>query len=127
MRYIIACFLLTSTLIYSQDLPVPASFSVVEDSLISKAFSLKLAANKERYAAYYFTIQLYYGNYEGAQKALANLSQVAPDLVPKLSFETPNYKVQVGPFKKRFEATERLQKLKQFYRGAFLLEPKVRF
>jgi hypothetical protein len=86
-----------------------------------------MEADKERYASYEFTIQLYYGDYGGAQRTLKSIARIAPDLKPDLSFETPNYKVQVGPFKKRSEAKSRLQELKQHYRGAFLLEPKMQY
>jgi len=112
-------------LLFGQQQPLKASVVVIEDSLITKAFTLKIEADKERYASYEFTIQLFYGDYEGAQRILKSIAHIAPDLKPDLSFETPNYKVQVGPFKKHSEAKSRFQELKQHYRGAFLLEPKM--
>ena len=125
MRYFLSVFLMATGLLFGQQQPLKASVVVIEDSLITKAFTLKMEADKERYASYEFTIQLFYGNYEGAQRTLKSIARIAPDLQPDLSFETPNYKVQVGPFKKRSEAKSRLQELKQHYRGAFLLEPKM--
>ena len=103
-----------------------ATVNIIQDSLIDKAFALKVKANKEIYDQYFFRIQLYYGDHAGAMKIMESVQRVAPDLQPKLSFETPNYKVQVGPFKKAADAKERLELLKKHYRGAFLMEPKIR-
>ena len=125
MRYFLSVFFIATGLLFGRQQPLKASVVVIEDSLITKSFTLKMEADKERYASYEFTIQLFYGNYEGAQRTLKSIARIAPDLQPDLSFETPNYKVQVGPFKKRSEAKSRLQELKQHYRGAFLLEPKM--
>ena len=127
MRYFLSVFFVASTLLFGQQQPINTTVVVIEDSLVSKAFALKMEADKERYASYEFTIQLYYGDYGGAQRTLKGIARIAPDLKPDLSFETPNYKVQVGPFKKRSEAKSRLQELKQHYRGAFLLEPKMQY
>jgi hypothetical protein len=127
MRYFLSVFFVASTLLFGQQQPINTTVVVIEDSLVSKAFALKMEADKERYTSYEFTIQLYYGDYGGAQRTLKSIARIAPDLKPDLSFETPNYKVQVGPFKKRSEAKSRLQELKQHYRGAFLLEPKMQY
>ena len=127
MRYFLSVFFVASTLLFGQQQPINTTVVVIEDSLVSKAFALKMEADKERYASYKFTIQLYYGDYGGAQRTLKSIAWIAPDLKPDLSFETPNYKVQVGPFKKRSEAKSRLKELKQHYRGAFLLEPKMQY
>ncbi|MGC6421544.1 MAG: SPOR domain-containing protein [Flavobacteriaceae bacterium] len=102
------------------------SVEIIQDSLIDKAFAIKIAANKEMYDQYYFRIQLFYGNYDKAQEIMKSVQRIAPDLEPQLSFETPNYKVQLGPFKKRSIAIARLQELKLHYREAFLLEPKFK-
>lgn len=98
---------------------------LIQDSLITKAFDLKIKANKEVYDQYEFRIQLYYGVYEKAKKIMESVRNLDPNLKPNLSFETPNYKVQVGPFKKRAEAVSQLRRLKNHYKEAFLLEPKV--
>jgi hypothetical protein len=127
MRYFLSVFFVASTLLFGQQQPINTTVVVIEDSLVNKAFALKMEADKERYASYEFTIQLYYGDYGGAQRTLKSIARIAPDLKSDLSFETPNYKVQVGPFKKRSEAKSRLQELKQHYRGAFLLEPKMQY
>lgn len=99
--------------------------TLIQDSLITKAFAVKMKANTEIYEQYEFRIQLYYGVYEKAQEIMKSVAKLDPVLQPKLSFETPNYKVQVGPFKKRSIAQSQLDRLKRHYREAFLLEPKL--
>ena len=126
MRYLSCLFLLLSGLVIGQNTPKTGAVEILEDSLITTAFQLKIEANKERYSDYNFTIQLFNGTYNEAQKVMESLENIAEDLEPELTFETPNYKVQVGPFKKLSEAKGRLQELKKHYRGAFLLEPKTR-
>lgn len=125
-RYSQAFFLAQAFLFSSYIFGQNSGVTLIQDSLITKAFELKIQANKEVYEQYEFRIQLYYGGNEKAQEIMASVRKLDPDLNLDLSFETPNYKVQVGPFKKRAEANVQLQRLKNYYREAFLLEPKIR-
>ena len=127
MRYFLSFFFVASTLLFGQQQPINTTVVVIEDSLVTKAFALKMEADKERYASYEFTIQLYYGDYGGAQRTLKSIARIAPDLKPALIFVTPNYKVQVGPFKKRSAAKSRLQELQQPYRVDFIREPNMKY
>ena len=47
-----------------------------------------------------------------------------PDWEIDLSFETPNYKVQVGRYKNYYNGLKKLKEVKQLYPAAFLLEIK---
>ena len=80
MRYFLSVFFVASTLLFGQQQPINTTVVVIEDSLVSKAFALKMEADKERYASYEFTIQLYYGDYGGAQRTLKSIARIAPDL-----------------------------------------------
>lgn len=124
MRYISYLLLLVSGLVFSQNTSQKGTIEILEDSLVTAALQLKIEANKELYAAYNFRIQVYNGTYEEAQKVMDSLPKITENLDPELSFETPNYKVQVGPYKKLSEAREILGEIKKYFQGAFLLEPK---
>ncbi len=111
----------TSDVIWGQE----ALVEVKQDSLISKALMLKIEANREQFANEFYMIQLYYGTYDQATEIMEEVQELDPELEVKMSFETPNYKVQVGPFKKYLDALEQLNILKKTFREAFLLEPKT--
>ena len=53
-----------------------------------------------------------------------NFKRDFPDWEVDLSFETPNYKVQVGRFKDYYFGLNKLKEIKKVYPAAFLLEIK---
>ncbi|MEL0263500.1 MAG: SPOR domain-containing protein [Flavobacteriaceae bacterium] len=97
---------------------------IKQDSLITRALALKKEVNSETFANQLYRIQLYYGAYDQATEIMERVQESYPDLEASMNFETPNYKVQVGPFKNYVEALEQLTMLKEVFREAFLLEPK---
>jgi uncharacterized Zn finger protein len=97
---------------------------VEQDVLIKKLMTLKKEVDSEAYASQYFTIQLYYGKYEVAERIITAFKENYPEWDADLSFETPNYKVQVGRFKQYYNALNKLNKIKKVYPGSFLLTLK---
>jgi hypothetical protein len=97
---------------------------VEQDELIKKLMILKKEVDSEVYASQFFTIQLYYGKYEVAERIITEFKENYPDWDADLSFETPNYKVQVGRFKQYYNALNKLSEIKKVYPGSFLLTLK---
>ena len=97
---------------------------VEQDVLIKKLMTLKKEVDSEAYASQFFTIQLYYGKYEVAERIIAAFKEIYPEWEADLSFETPNYKVQVGRFKQYYNGLNKLNEIKKAYPGAFLLTLK---
>jgi hypothetical protein len=97
---------------------------VEQDELIKKLMILKKEVDSEVYASQFFTIQLYYGKYEVAERIITAFKENYPDWDADLSFETPNYKVQVGRFKQYYNALNKLSEIKKVYPGSFLLTLK---
>jgi hypothetical protein len=97
---------------------------IEQDMLIEKLVVLKKEIDSEVYASQFFTIQLYYGRYDVAEKIIALFKENYPEWYADLSFETPNYKVQVGRFKQYYSALDKLNEIKKVYPGAFLLTLK---
>ena len=97
---------------------------VEQDELIKKLMTLKKEVDSEAYASQFFTIQLYYGKYEVAERIITAFKEIYPEWDADLSFETPNYKVQVGRFKQYYNALNKLNEIKKTYPGAFLLTLK---
>ena len=116
-------FLLLNSLysnIYSQN-----SISVnSEDSLLNKLIKIKLEVNKEMYEKNYYSIQLFSGDFDNAEKIYLEFSSYFPNLKKTLTFETPNYKVRVGNFEKKINADIKLEEIKKKYKSAFVLQPE---
>ena len=76
-----------------------ATALIEQDSTITKLMATKIEIDNENYSSKFYTIQLFYGDNKLAQELFENFKQSFPDWEAELSFETPNYKVQVGRFK----------------------------
>ena len=119
-RLILSFSLINCALTYAQS----ENLIVIEDSLISKLMSVKKEIDRGSYESQFFTIQLYYGNFIEAEKVFEKFKENFPEWKAELSFETPNYKVQVGNYKDYYFGMSKLREIKSTYPSAFLLEIK---
>ena len=119
-RLILSFSLINCALTYAQS----ENLIVTEDSLISKLMSVKKEIDRDWYESQFFTIQLYYGNFIEAEKVFEKFKENFPEWKAELSFETPNYKVQVGNYKDYYFGMSKLREIKSTYPSAFLLEIK---
>jgi len=97
---------------------------IQQDSTITKLMTTKIEIDTENYASKFYTIQLFYGDNKRAQELYDNFKETFPDWEVNLSFETPNYKVQVGRYKDYYSGLNKLNEVKRNYPAAFLLEIK---
>ena len=95
-----------------------------KDSLLNKLIKIKLEVNKEMYEKNYYSIQLFSGDFDNAEKIYLEFSSYFPNLKKTLTFETPNYKVRVGNFEKKINADMKLEEIKKKYKSAFVLQPE---
>ena len=100
------------------------SVKVEQDSTITKLMASKIEVDFEDYSSRFYTIQLFYGDNKRAQELFENFKESFPDWEIKLSFETPNYKVQVGRFKDYYFGLKKLKEIKKVFPEAFLLKMK---
>ena len=119
-RLILSFSLINCALTYAQS----ENLIVIEDSLISKLMSVKKEIDRDSYESQFFIIQLYYGNFIEAEKVFEKFKENFPEWKAELSFETPNYKVQVGNYKDYYFGMSKLREIKSTYPSAFLLEIK---
>ena len=101
-----------------------AKVLIEQDSTITKLMATKIEIDTKNYSSKFYTIQLFYGENKLAQELFENFKQSFPDWEAELSFETPNYKVQVGRFKDYYFGLNKLKEIKRIYPAAFLLENK---
>ena len=112
--------LLTVTKLSAQS----AKVKIEQDSTITKLMATKLEVDTENYTSKFYTIQLFYGDNKRALELFKNFKESFPNWEVDLSFETPNYKVQVGRFKEYYFGLNKLKEIKRDYPAAFLLETK---
>lgn len=71
----------------------------------------------------YYTIQVFSGNIEGAQKVLAKCKVEFEDK-SQIIYETPNYKVHIGAYRNQLDADRALIEITASYEYAFTFKPK---
>lgn len=112
--------LLTANVLKAQE----AYVKIEQDSTITQLMETKIQIDTEDYSSKFYTIQLFYGDNKRAEELYENFKKVFPEWDADLSFETPNYKVQVGRFKNYYLGLNKLKEIKKKYPAAFLLELK---
>ena len=117
---ILLIFLICFNFVFSQE----QKLNIEQDPKIDSLLQKKIQLDRERFNNTYFTIQLHYGDLVLAEEVLRRSKEKFPHIQVKLSFETPNYKVQAGRFKEKLEGLKTLDTLKSFFPSAFLLTRK---
>ena len=117
---ILLVFCLNHANIFSQDIKLNIKQNSKIDSLLKK----KIELDRDQFKKTYFTLQLYYGDLTLAEEVLERSKETFPHIEVELSFETPNYKVQVGNYKDYYFGMSKLREIKSTYPSAFLLEIK---
>lgn len=95
---------------------------IAQDSVVQRMAEQRILINRENYNKLYFTIQLYNGGYKQAKEIQKQATELFPDLPLYFTFETPNYKVQLGRFKFKSKATQELERIKKKFAESFLIQ-----
>ena len=111
-------FLLITTPLIGQE----NNQSINQDSSITKLLKLRTDYNKKVFESSFYTIQIYYGDLKEADSILKVFSEEFEETETSLIFETPNYKVRVGNFKNKIDASKKLESIKRKFRNAFILK-----
>lgn len=72
----------------------------------------------------YYRIQVGFGDHTKAQSIKANVEIDFPDLVSKIDFDSPTYRVRIGRFTSRLDAERKFNEVRLKYPDAMLLKPK---
>ncbi|MFL2608511.1 MAG: hypothetical protein ACJ0O9_01405 [Flavobacteriaceae bacterium] len=118
IMYII--LLLISTLSFSQKI----NNEVSKSENFKKLLNLYKIANKEKYNADYYSLQIYNGNYKEADSIFKFSKNFFISDSVYLFYETPNYKVQLGKFWDKLKAQKKLKEIQKKFKSAFILKPK---
>ena len=112
-------FIIFSNLLIGQN----ATITINEDEKILEILALKKSLEVENKLAVGYTIQLYYGELNEANKIIREYRNHFDSWPASIEYETPNYKVWVGSFSSRFEADRTRLEIKDKFPSAFILKP----
>ncbi len=103
---------------------------ILGDPRIERILQIKLENQKEFPEIKGFRIQLFYGSGSRSQSQASEVQSEFLKLYPDMGcyrvFQTPNFKVRVGDFRTKVEATKFLLELKQDFPEAFIVEDKIK-
>lgn len=112
-------FLCTLSVVKAQ----PLETNIEQDERIENLFKEKLKtgsiiSNTERYK-----IQIFSGDNVNSRKVLTEFKSKYSEMEATIIFQTPNYKVLIGSFLNRIEATRYIDLLREEYPNAFIIKP----
>ncbi len=122
--------MLGNMLLRAQDTAVvvkPGNYSVVADSSITKLVEDYKAYNKKSEVTDGYRIQVTYTDVRtDIYNSKGKMYQEFPDLPSYVEYEQPYYKLRLGDFRTRLDATYYLQQVVLLYPGAFIVKDKVK-
>jgi len=87
--------------------------------LVTKKISMDIEGDfKDRY-----TIQIFYGEIQGAQKTKTQYNSLGLTWNASMEYEEPNHKIWIGNYRSRLEADRALIEIKKTFPNAFVLKP----
>lgn len=95
----------------------------VEESKVESLISKKISMDKEGKFKDRFTIQLFYGEIDGAKKIEAQYKSLNMTWESNMEYEAPNFKVWVGSYRNKLDAERALLEVKKEFPNAFILKP----
>ncbi|MFY0689876.1 MAG: SPOR domain-containing protein [Cyclobacteriaceae bacterium] len=88
--------------------------------------TLLIEQNRSRKFWNGYTVQVYSGvKRQDAERALSLAQKEYGDLKPKMSYYQPSYRVKVGQFTDRLEATRAYTEMKRLFPKAIMLQDKI--
>uniref|UniRef100_UPI004049E845 SPOR domain-containing protein n=1 Tax=Flavobacterium sp. TaxID=239 RepID=UPI004049E845 len=117
--FLVFTFIGSVSALYAQ----PLEINIEQDERIENLFKEKLKtgsviSNTERYK-----IQIFSGDNVNSRKVLTEFKSKYNEIEATIIFQTPNYKVLVGSFLNRIEATRYIDVLREEYPNAFIIKP----
>ena len=97
------------------------------DQEMMKLLQDKRAYNQAQYEVMGYRIQLYNGMIQTkAENTQGRFIALFPDIVTRLFYNQPEWKVQVGNFRTKLEAKKALLLIREEFEGAFDLKTKIK-
>ncbi len=100
------------------------NLTIDKNKKIDTLLELKSEANLDDISSNKYKIQIYSGSRNGAETCQSNYKLEFTKWKSTLEYETPNYKIWIGNFRKRLEAERALLEIKDTFENAFIFKPK---
>lgn len=101
--------------------------TIHQDTAIENLSQQYQQYNRKKEFADGYRIQILYTNVrDEAYKSKSAMYVQFPELPPYVEYEQPYFKLRVGDFKTRLEATYFLQQVITLYPGAFIVKDKIK-
>ncbi|NVO01078.1 MAG: SPOR domain-containing protein [Bacteroidetes bacterium] len=129
LRFIF-CFLVlfVSTIAFSQT-KKPGKVEIIQDSKVNTLVDKHIAFNENLKGIQGYRIQIYFDSGNNSKsKALSIKSEFSskyPEVGSYVMFQEPNYKVRVGDFRNRIDATRFLKKIYEQFQNAFIVKDEI--
>lgn len=105
MKYLLYIFIFSSVWVCRSQQKNPSdTLGSTEPITIESLISKKRSFNQNQNLLNRYTVQLYSGSYEEAQKNLEKFTTLFADYKAVIKFQTPNYKVWINNFSNKIEA-----------------------
>lgn len=126
----IVFLMVSSYMLRAQDttsIAVPGNYTIVADSSLTRLEEDYKAYNKKSEVADGYRIQVTYTDVRtDIYNSKGKMYQEFPDLPSYVEYEQPYYKLRLGDFRTRLDATYYLQQVILLYPGAFIVKDKVK-
>ncbi len=99
------------------------NLTLTQDSKFEKLLNEKRKINSSLNVDNRYKIQIFKGNDEESKKHYLDFKKSYPEYDATIVFFTPEYRVYVGNYKSRIEATRNFEILKKSYPKALLIKP----
>lgn len=128
MKFHTVAFLLVS-FCFSQNFLMaqnnPSNLTLIEPLVIQDLMEEFINENRKLQSIKGYRVQIYNGSKKEAQDVRAAFLKSYPEQPVALTYETPEYKVQVGNFRSRVEAEALLAIIRATFKGCFVVKSSI--
>ncbi|MDX9883743.1 MAG: SPOR domain-containing protein [Prolixibacteraceae bacterium] len=111
--------------------PILKRNQVIQDSRINTLLQQHIAINKRRNGMDGYRLEIFFSSdYNAREKALEVKTEFLkryPDLDAYIQFQAPNFRVRIGNFRTKSDASKIKERIKRYYPNAFRVDDIIQF
>lgn len=114
---------------YAQTMPIGKDSLVMNaDPRVSKLQQKYVELNKIKQSSAGYRIQIHFGNErEKAKEVKTKFLQAFPDIPAYDSYQSPNFRVRVGDYRSKLEASKYLKQISGAFPSSFIVTDNIRY
>jgi len=125
MRKKVLFFVFLSLFYFSVHAQTSGELTIQANASIDKVVAQKIAYNKSLKTIRGYKIQLYYGSEQGAYGIKDKFNKLYPEIPAKLTFNTPDWKIQAGNYYTKLQADHDIVQFKIDFPGAIVIATDI--